>query len=430
MAGSIGFGKMTMNDVRFGWDRVLMRVDFNGTTENGTLKSTKRIETALPSIRYALDNGASQVILMSHNGKTMDIEVSPEKFSLAPAAPYLAEQLGIKADFIHGFKNPVKSDARVVLMENTRGDSRDEAEKEDEDKKIAIRMSYAQEIIAATNPGIYVLDGFSVSHRDQASVTLPAMLMKQAGKPAVAGNLLYTEYTTFVEKIINNPQHPFLAFLGGAKVDTKMPMLSALLPNVEGIVVGGAMAFPFMLEKGMKVEGIDPFSTKDDRQKELSEERERAHLILSGPNAHKVIIPTLVVGPDKNVIDILKDPIPANFTMKDIMITDIAAQLAAAGYKTIFFNGTFGAFEEKLGGYTAGTYEVFRFMSRETEKRAFTVVGGGDTMDALKGLKKIDKSIKFSHETDGGGASGELLALGFDGRAHEFPGYKCLSDKQ
>ncbi len=316
------FGKMTMGDVSFRGKRVLIRVDFNGATDGGALKSTKRIDASLPTIQRALDAGASQVILMSHNGRFKDIAKDPAALSLAPVVPHLSEKLGMPVAFEASFRRPVIRDARVVMMENTRADERDE--KGD--------MSLAAEIISAVDPDIYVLDGFSVAHRDQASVTLPAVLMKQAGRPAVAGDLMYREYDFFVNRVILDPARPFLVFLGGAKVGTKMPTLRALLPSVDRIVLGGAMVYPFMLERGMKVHGLDPFAGKGGRERELEEERANAKRVLEGEHASKIVIPTLVVGPDRRVINVAVDVVPQAFSMKDVLITDLLPELAAAGY--------------------------------------------------------------------------------------------------
>jgi phosphoglycerate kinase len=332
---------------------------------------------------------------------------------------YLSNKLREDVHFVPYLENVHKSVARVVLLENTRMDARDEAKDE----------AYAREIINAVKPDIYILDGFSVAHRDQASVTWPARIMKEQGKLAVAGALLQKEYEFLVGKVIQNPARPFLVFLGGAKMDTKMPTLKALLPNVDRIVLGGGMTFPFLLEQRLNVSQIDPFGGKEGREEELDKERAMARSILESPYAHKVILPSLMVGPDHKVLNFLKDKLPSGaYPMKDTQILDIFPQLVSAGYRTIFFNGAFGAFEEKLGGYAEGTNQVFRFMNEQTAKGSLTIPGGGDTMKALKELRKSEK-MDFGFETSGGGASGDLLALGFDGKAEELPGFACLTDK-
>ncbi|MEA3493026.1 MAG: phosphoglycerate kinase [Candidatus Margulisiibacteriota bacterium] len=420
------FKKLSIYDLgsRIKGKRVLIRCDFNGTAKNGEIFSPTRIDAALDTIKHVMEQGASQIVLLSHNGRNKQIKAEGEGvYTLEPVAQYLTGQLGIKVDFVKGFGKPLTSQAGVVLMGNTRADARDEA------KDPAANKAYAEEILATTNPDVYIIDGFSVCHRDQASVTWPAKLMKEQGKAAVAGHLLAEEYKFFIDSVVNNPQKPFLVFLGGAKVESKLPILEALLANVDQIVIGGAMAFPFMLEKGYKVEAMDPFASREGRAEELSRERVIAGRILQGINGPKVIIPTQIVGRDRTIIDIdSKDPAPEGFVMKDILATELFSGLQAVGYKTIFFNGTFGAYEEKLGGHVEGTNAVLSFMGDQTKKGAITIPGGGDTITVLKGLRKI-REVSFYHETTGGGASGSLITLGFAGDPESLPGFACLTDK-
>ncbi|MCX5751564.1 MAG: phosphoglycerate kinase [Candidatus Saganbacteria bacterium] len=424
------FNKQTIRDIgnQFRGKKVLIRVDFNGTAKDGKTKSTGRIDAALETIQYVLDQGAAQVILISHNGRNKDIaKDGAEVYSLAPVASALQERLSAqidRVDFVSSCTAPVTSTARVVLMENTRVDARDE--KGD--------ITYAQEILAAVSPDIYVLDGFSVAHRDQASVTLLARLMKDQGKPAVAGALLAREYEFFIDRVIKNPAKPFLVFLGGSKVGGKggkLPILTALLPEVDRLVVGGAMAFPFLLAQGLAVAEMDPFKTKPGRNEELAEEVRQARAILEGPYGYKVLVPTQVVGVDKSEIDVRTTAVPAGFVMRDSLISGLMPQLSVVSYGTIFFNGTFGAYEEDLGGHVKGTHEVFAFMARAIATGAMTIPGGGDTAEVLKGFKKTPdgNGVKFGHETTGGGASGDLITLGFAGRAEELAGFACLTDR-
>lgn len=460
------FKKMTIYDLgsQIRGKRVLVRCDFNGTAKNGEIASTTRIDAALKSIQYILDQGAAQVILLSHNGRNKRIVAEgADVYTLAPVAEYLSEKLELKTDFVKGFDKPLSSTARLVLMENTRVDARDEV------KDPAANEAYAREILAATNSDIYVIDGFSVCHRAQASVTWLAKLMGERGKLAVAGELLRKEYEFFVDRIIKNPAKPFLVFLGGAKVlgpggseeGGKLQIIKALLPNVDNIVIGGAMALPFMLEKGYKVEAMDPFRVRiedvramvikeqeldghiltgkgskelveqryeeaqAERADELNKERAIAQQILGSPDGGKIIIPTLAIGEGREIVNIETALVPEGFVMKDLSIKGVARDLSSVGYRTIFFNGTFGAYEEELGGHVEGTHGVLRFMSRETAKSAITIPGGGDTMKVLKQIK----DLSFTHKTTGGGASGELIVYGFSGRPEALPGFACLTDR-
>lgn len=452
------FKKMTIFDVgaRFRDKTVLIRVDYNGATSAGQIKSTDRLDASLPTIQCVLEQGAERIYLISHNGRYQQITADgAAKYSLVPAAGYLAEKLNMRVGFTESFSNIASRTERVVVGPNTREDARDEAE------DAAQNEAYAKEILAVTNPDIFVLDGFSVAHRNQASVTWPAKLMQQQGKMAVAGKLLLDEYTFFVDKVIKDPARPFLVFLGGAKVSGiggKLPILEALLPNVTTLVVGGAMAYPFLRAQGYEV-GVDPLVPQkpqrksgekeqdfkvrlaeheknvEIRKKELKEDEiPAARRILKNTDTLKLVIPTLLVGQDRKIIDVSRRAVPKGFVMKDVRITNEISRLRAVGFETIFGNGTFGAYEQDKGGHVEGTHEFLRFMSEMTEaggkssKGAITIPGGGDTITVLKGLKKAGK-LRFTHETTGGGASGELIVLGFQGRPQELPGFACLTHK-
>jgi 3-phosphoglycerate kinase len=423
--------KLTIFDLglRFAGKTVLIRCDFNGTVKNGEIVSTTRLDAALGSIKYALEQGAEQIVLLSHNGRNKQIaKEGTLTYSLEPAVQYLTEKLGVGVDFANGFDKPITSFAKVVLMENTREDARDEV------KDPAKNEAYAREILNATDPDIYVLDGFSVSHRDQASVTWLGKLMKEQGKLAVAGSLLQREYEFLVEKVIKHPAQPFLVFLGGSKVSGeggKIQMIRPLLSTVDRIVIGGAMAQPFMLEKGYKVENMDPFARKDGRAEELAEERAQAREILDGPYGHKVIIPTSVISQDREIIDVSTTPAPEGFVMRDIVISNVVSELSAIRPQTILFNGTFGAYEPELGKHVAGTYEVLLFMGDQTTKGATTILGGGDTLRVEKSFAQSEfgQGKMYTHKSTGGGASGKLLTLGFAGQPEELPGFAALTDR-
>jgi 3-phosphoglycerate kinase len=413
--------------------RVTFRCDFNGAVMNGKIISTRRVDAALESIKYVLSlPGEKQLFLVSHGGRFKDIakNESAAAYSLAPLTDYLKNKLGVEVDFADWVGGRLFSNKPVVLMQNTRYCAWDERT-----DNPAAASRYAEQLFYRLSPNYYIVDGFSVGHRNQPSVTGIAEEAKRHNVPVLAGALLLKEYEFFIDKIIKNPVGPFLVFLGGAKVSGKagkLPILEALLRSstVDRIVIGGAMAFPFMLEKfGDKVAGLDPFGGREGRAVELEADKKIAAGLLRDFGS-KIIIPTQVVGQHKGVVvDIETEAIPGDLVIKDLKITKHLAQLSLVGYRTIFSNGPFGAYEAELGGHVAGTHEVLLFMSDQTARGATTVIGGGDTMTALDGLKE-EFAVAYSHETTGGGASGELLALGLQGREGEFPGIACLTDRK
>jgi phosphoglycerate kinase len=405
---------------------VLIRCDFNGTVESGKVKSLKRVELALPTIKFVLEKGARQVILLSHNGqpkKEKEGGLTPsqikEKLTLTPLKEVLAEKLALPVEFIDlPLKGKLTSSAKVILVENTRFDSRDES------KDLKEQEAYASEILDFVSPDIYVLDGFSVAHREQASVTLLAEVIRKRGKLAVAGHLLAVEYTFLIEKLVNNPEHPFVVFLGGAKVsgeDGKLTYVKRLLSKVDKLIIGGAMAYPFLKALGFNP-GKDPLAGREERDKELKEDIKEAGELLKSLGAEKLIIPKVLIGEDKRVVDLEKEEAPHDFVMRDVVLTSIVEEIKKTfKVATAFFNGPFGVFEK---GYTEGTFAILDFLSELTEGGATTVVGGGETLDAKKAYEKSGKKAKLTHETSGGGASMQLIRDG------TLPGFEVLSSKE
>lgn len=430
------FQKRTLGDIvqQLGDATVLMRCDFNGVVENGRIVDLTRLKAALPSIKFVLDSGAKQVVLLSHNGRPKELKKKSKSESeitfaltLGPLKQVLAEHLpvGTSVDFID--PKSVKSNsidgnielfsrAKVVLLENTRFDERDQSKKPGELK------AYAEEIIDFVKPDIYVLDGFSVAHREQGSVTWPAEVMKERGKPAVAGDLLVKEYTFLIDKLVNNPKQPFVVFMGGVKVsgsEGKLIFIEKLLHKVDKLVIGGAMLYAFLLELG-KDPGKDPLAGKKGREDELAQDRATVRELLFHPEASKLIIPRTLIGAGNSKIDLKKDDyVPVDFVMRDIEVDQVLKDLGS-NYKTVFFNGPFGVFEE---GFTEGSFAIYRYMSGLAQKGAVTVIGGGQTGEALELYEKEEAKANITWRTTGGGASMELLRHG------TLPGFEALSDK-
>ncbi|MDD4179733.1 MAG: phosphoglycerate kinase [Candidatus Margulisbacteria bacterium] len=421
------FTKKTMYDVPMQGKKVLIRADFNGTADKGGIKSETRIDAALDTIRYCLEHGAAQVILVSHNGRPND-EVkkglTPEKIksnlTLKPVANNLARKLGVAVGFAELERGQqIISDARVILIENSRLDARDESKKEEE------RLAYATEMIEALNPDIYIVDGFSVAHRDQASTTGLAKVMRQLGRPVVAGKLMIKEYSFFIDQL-DKPKQPFVVVMGGAKVsgpDGKLVLIKKLLKKADRIVLTGAMLYPFLIALGLKA-GNNPLGAKasataaeaEMARTNLANDIAAAKELLSDPDAKKkLVIPKTLIGEGHQVVDVLKQNIPEGFTMRDVHMEAalewVISELESGKTKiqTVLFNGPAGVFEKN---YVLGTSHILSFISDRTKNGATTVIGGGETDKAHKLHEQLFGKVAITHKTTGGGASTELVRDG------------------
>lgn len=411
----------SLRDLPLAGKRVLMRVDFNVPQDKATLQITnnQRIVSALPTIRYALEQGAA-VVLMSHLGRPDGEKVA--KYSLKPVAAELQKLLGKPVQFLDDCVGPAVEAAcakgklkagDVVLLENLRFHLAEEG-------KVKVKNKDGTETSKKAEPAaieafraslkklgdVYVNDAFGAAHRAHSSVS------GITGLPTAAGFLMQQELQAFT-KVLANPARPFVAILGGAKVSDKLPVIENLLPKVDTLIIGGAMAYTFLVHMGHKV-------GKSLVEKDLVAEAGRV-LAQAKAAGKKLLLPT-----DHVCAAEFKADSPASVHSKDIadglMGLDIGPATVKAyvdalrGAKTVVWNGPMGVFE--MDAFCKGTEAVAKAVAAATAAGAFTVVGGGDSVAAAE---KLGITSKLSHVSTGGGASLELL----EGKV--LPGVKALS---
>ncbi len=392
--------KKTVKDIDVKGKKVLVRVDFNvPLDENKNITDETRINAALPTIKYLLDNGAA-VILCSHLGRPKG-EFNM-KYSLAPVAARLKELFPGKVTFAtdvigDSAKATVAAvkPGEIVLLENLRFHAEEEKNDPEFAKKLA---SYAD---------IYVNDAFGTAHRAHASTAGVADYL-----PAVAGFLIGKELD-IMGKALENPERPFVAILGGKKVSDKIGVINNLLDKVDTLIIGGAMAYTFFKAMGLETGKSLVEEDKIDLAKSLIEKAEKKGV--------KMLLPvdTIVAdkfGEDANTENVDRDKIPEDMEGLDIGLKTrelFASEIKNA--KTVIWNGPMGVFEiEKFAG---GTKAVAAAMA---ECKGITIIGGGDSAAAVEQLGYADK---MTHISPGGGASLEFL------EGLELPGVAALNDK-
>ena len=396
--------KKTVADVNFKGMKVLMRCDFNvPLDENCNITSDDRIVKALPSIKSVLDDGGS-VILMSHLGRP-DGKVN-KKMSLAPVAKRLSELLGKKVVFANDcIGEDVKKKAAALkagdcmLLENLRFHDeetiKDKVAKEDAKLREA-KDGFAQQIASLADA--YVCEAFGTAHRDNASMYTVPVLMK--GKPRVSGFLVEKEIK-FLGDTINNPEKPFVAILGGAKVSDKLKVIENLMSKVDTIIIGGGMSYTFAKAQGRTI------------GKSLVEEdfvATAAELLKKAKDGNcEILLPIDTVIADDFKADAKTKVISGNIAdeWQGLDIGPKSRELFAKkilGAKTVIWNGPMGVFEWEA--FAEGTKAVAQALAKATSKGARTVIGGGDSASAIQ---KLGLEDKVSHVSTGGGASLELL---------------------
>ena len=399
------YNKKNIEDVEVAGKRVLVRCDFNVPLKDGKITSDKRIVEALPTIKYLMGKGA-KVILCSHMGKPKGAVVP--KYSLAPVAERLTELLGTKVELAADTIGPdakAKAAALVagqaVLLENTRFDPREE--KNDPE--------FAKEL--ASMADIFVNDAFGAAHRAHAST---AGVAQHGGLPAVCGYLIQKEIGV-MGKALSNPERPFVAILGGAKVADKLNVINNLLTKVDTLIIGGGMAYTFLKAKGYEI-GTSLFDeTKVDYCKDMLKKAEEKGVKLLLP------VDTVVAKsfPDPIDAEIAVESVDADKIPADMMGLDIGEKSralfadAAKSAKTVVWNGPMGVFENPT--LAKGTIAVAQALA---DSDAITIVGGGDSAAACE---QLGFASKITHISTGGGASLEFL------EGLELPGIACLEDK-
>ena len=397
------YNKKTIEDVAVSGKKVLVRCDFNVPIKDGRITSDKRIVEALPTIKYLLDHGA-KVILCSHMGKPKG-EVNP-KYSLAPVAAKLSELLGktvvLTKDIIGEdakAKAAALGEGEAILLENVRFDAREE--KND--------PQFARELASLAE--IYVNDAFGTAHRAHASTAGVAAYL-----PAVCGYLIQKEIG-IMGKALSNPERPFVAILGGAKVSDKLNVINNLLGKVDTLIIGGGMAYTFLAAKGYGVGESLLDETKIDYCRDMMKKAEEkgVKLLLPVDTTIAAAFPDPIDAPiDVAVVD--ADKIPADKQGLDIGPKTMELYATAAkSAKTVVWNGPMGVFENPT--LAKGTVAVAKALA---ESDAVTIVGGGDSAAACEQLGFADK---ITHISTGGGASLEFL------EGLVLPGIACLQDK-
>lgn len=367
--------------------RALVRVDFNvPLDENGAVGDDTRIRAAVPTIQ-ALRKGGARVVLCSHLGRPKG---KPDpKYTLAPVAPRLAELLGAPVIFVPHVvgaeaeaATKALKDGEVCLLENTRFDAGEE--KNDP----ALSKAYAQ------LGDFYVNDAFGAAHRAHASTAG----VTEHLRPAVAGLLMEKELD-YLGGALEKPKRPFIAILGGSKISGKIDVIEALLPKVDGILIGGAMACTFY--KAMDFE-TGKSLVEPDRLDMAADLMERAGYRLTLPH-DAMVAPAIAEGAKAHAVK--RDAIPADEAMLDIgPDSAVSYARAIASAKTIIWNGPMGVFETKP--FDAGTMAVAKAMAEATARGATTIIGGGDSAAAVE---EAGLASKMSHVSTGGGASLEFL---------------------
>jgi len=396
--------KLTIRDIDLRGKRVLMRVDFNvPLTEDGRVADDTRIQKALPSIQYILEQGAS-LVLMSHLGRPKG-KVVPE-LSLRPVAVHLSKLLGKEVKFAPDCIGPeVEKMARelqpgeVLLLENLRFHKEETAN----DPEFARQLARLGDV--------YVNDAFGTAHRAHASTEGVTHYFKQC----VAGFLMEKEIN-YLAKAIESPERPFVAILGGAKISGKIDVIQNLLPKVDVLLIGGGMAFTFFKALGYEIGRSILEEDKVDLAREI--------LVKANEKDHKLELPVDVVCTDSlddpeeiqlfPVENIPEDGIGADIGPKTVEL--FRQKLADA--QTIVWNGPMGVFEKEE--FARGTVEIAKILAERTRAGATTIVGGGDSVAAVK---KAGLEDAITHISTGGGASLELLS------GYELPGLAALTDK-
>ena len=399
----MNYNKKSIEDIDVAGKRVLCRCDFNVPTKNGVITSDKRIVAALPTIQYLIAHKA-KVILCSHMGKPKG-EWKPE-LSLKVVAARLSELLGqevIMAADVVGEDAKAKAAAllvgQVMLLENTRyikGETKNDPELSKE---------------LASMSDIFVNDAFGTAHRAHSSTAGVADYL-----PAVCGYLVQKE-VSIMGKALADPERPFVAILGGAKVSDKLNVINNLLEKVDTLIIGGGMAYTFLAAKGYSVGTSLLDSEKIDYCKEMMAKAEAKGVKLLLP------IDTVVASafPDPIDGDIAVETVPSNAIPADKMGLDIGEKTralfaeAVKSAKTVVWNGPMGVFENPT--LAKGTIAVAQALA---DSSAVTIVGGGDSAAACEQLGFADK---ITHISTGGGASLEFL------EGLELPGIACLQDK-
>jgi phosphoglycerate kinase len=395
--------KLTLTDIQLKDKKVLMRVDFNVPLKEGVITDDNRIVQALPSIKYVVEQGGL-LILTSHLGRPGG-EPNPE-YSLKPVADHLSGLIDAK---VHFATDCIGEEAKkvieqagfgeVVLLENVRF-HREETENDE---------IFSGQL--ASHADVFVNDAFGSSHRAHASVAGVTQFMDQS-----ASGFLLEKEIKYLSESVNNPESPFVAILGGAKVSDKIGVIENLLNKVDTIIIGGGMTYTFYKALGLPIGNSLLEEDKIDLAKELIQKAKSAGV--------KLMLPMDSVVAKEFNNDAEHKVVNDNGIEDGWMALDIGPQSAISfgniikQAKTVLWNGPMGVFE--MSNFADGTFAVAEAMAEATKFGATTIIGGGDSAAAIK---KAGLSDQVSHVSTGGGASLEYL------EGKDLPGVSSLTNK-
>jgi phosphoglycerate kinase len=437
--------KKTIRDIDIEGKKVFIRVDFNVPVKDGKIEDDTRIRGALPTIRYAAEQGA-KVILASHLGRPLKDKKKAEEKGM----PYDANKYSLKAVYEYLRALPELQDVSAsggdepVVYANEQGTALGKAEIKNDKVffagdcvgdvvKAQVEKLRAGEVLLLENlrlyageeknddefarqlaelADVYVNDAFGAAHRAHASTAGITKFLTTA----VAGLLMEKELN-FLSKALNNPERPFVAILGGAKVSDKIPVIESLIQRkVDKLLIGGAMAYTFFKAKGYTIGKSLVENEMLETALEIERKAQDAGIELILPTDHQVVDSYDPLNSRKTI--------PVEFTNQGLVGLDIGIETAAIfrraleGAKTIVWNGPMGMFEEKP--FDEGTIAIARAVAEATENGATSIVGGGDSVAAIN---QAGLDEKISHISTGGGATLEFLS------GVELPGVAALNDK-
>jgi phosphoglycerate kinase len=400
--------KLSIKDLELSGKRVFIRVDFNVPIKDGKVDDDTRIRAAIPTIEFALNAGAS-VILASHLGRPKGQRVA--KYSLKPVADHLSTLLAKPVIFADDCVGPeAESKAQtlkpgeVLLLENLR--FHPEEEKND--------AAFAKQLAGLCD--LYVNDAFGAAHRAHASTAGITQHMAEA-----AAGLLMEKELDYLGRAINNPEHPFVAILGGAKVSDKIPVINALIDRgADKILIGGAMAYTFLKAEGFTVGKSLVEDNMMPTALEIKKRSEEKGVALLLPTDHQVVDS---YEPIKGQ-EIVAKTIPIEFTNIGLVGLDIGVETvshfatALEDARMVIWNGPMGVFEEPP--FDQGTIGVAKAVAEAADRGATVIVGGGDSVAAVT---KAGVADRITHISTGGGATLEFLS------GEELPGVAALTEK-